>query len=109
MYVQIDKKVYRSINHSSLAGNDTMVKELSFNDHVKHKDKSDSKASAVRKSDSIAHKSPAVRAMERVGAAEVLLACESVKAVSALGATFSGKLRGKLTSVENDARKTLAS
>ncbi|MFY3740174.1 MAG: glycine cleavage system H lipoate-binding protein, partial [Candidatus Nitrosomirales archaeon] len=38
---------------------------------------------------------------------EVLLVCESVKAISTIGATLTGRLTGKLVSVEKDARKTL--
>lgn len=54
-------------------------------------------------------KHPAVRAMERVGAAEVLLVCESIRAVNVIAGTIFGKNHGKLDPIEKDARKMLGS
>jgi hypothetical protein len=87
-----------------------MGKDISFVDHT-YPEKSLSSAPGPEgkkvHSDNTKRKSPAVSAMERVGAAEVLLVCESVKAISTIGATLTGRLTGKLVSVEKDARKTL--
>ncbi len=54
-------------------------------------------------------KSPVVRAMERVGAAEVLLVCEGIRAVNVIAATIFGKIHSKLDPIEKDAIKTLSS
>ncbi len=54
-------------------------------------------------------KSPVVRAMERFGAAEVLLVCEGTRTMNVIAATVFGKVHSKLTPIEKDARETLDS
>jgi hypothetical protein len=85
-----------------------MVKDIPFVDHTYSKRSGSitpKQNTPVRRNT----KSPAVRAMERVGAAEVLLVCESVRAISTLSAVFSRKITCKLYSIEKDARETLTS